>query len=409
MSRLRELIAKLCPDGVEYRALGEVGTFTKGRGLQKKDFSETGIGCIHYGQIYTRLGIVAIEPLTYVSPEKAPGFTWVEPNDIVIAVTSENVDDVCKAVVWRGKDRIVTGAHAVVFHPFIDSMYVAYYLQTHCFNQQKIMIVDGVKVIEMKIDRLAKVRIPVPPIEVQREIVRILDSFQELDDALTAEIEAREKQFEWMLQEELSISHLNRVESNTVEMRAVRDVREKVITPIRAKPTDFVGTIPWCKLEDVVGYEIGDSLSGKSVSEETVASMGLNVYPEGTVLCSCSATLGVYCVTQKPLVTNQRFMGFVCGDEILNRFFMYAMDASTTKLLMQATTGTNAYISRKAFEDHLIPVPTIGIQKRVVEELDSAYHLLNSLRSTREARRKQFAYYRDKLLAFPKRPREVDE
>ena len=102
-------------------------------------------------------------------------------------------------------------------------------------------------------------------------------------------------------------------------------------------------------------------------------------------------------------------MGFVCSDEILNRFFMYAMDASTTKLLMQATTGTNAYISRKAFEDHLIPVPTIGVQKRVVEELDSAYHLLNSLRSTRETRRKQFAYYRDKLLAFPELNKEVDE
>lgn len=53
MSRLQELIQRLCPDGVEYKPLGEVGTFTRGNGLQKKDFTESGVGCIHYGQIYT--------------------------------------------------------------------------------------------------------------------------------------------------------------------------------------------------------------------------------------------------------------------------------------------------------------------------------------------------------------------
>lgn len=53
MSELANLIEAMCPDGVEYKKLGEVGTFYRGNGLQKKDFSETGVGCIHYGQIYT--------------------------------------------------------------------------------------------------------------------------------------------------------------------------------------------------------------------------------------------------------------------------------------------------------------------------------------------------------------------
>lgn len=196
MSRLSELIAELCPDGVEYKTLGEVGTLTKGKGLQKSDFAETGIGCIHYGQIYTRLKMKVTETLTYTPEENAKRFTWVEPGDIVIAVTSENVEDICKSVVWLGDERIVTGAHALVFHPSIDSVYVAYWLQTHDFMRQKVMLVDGVKVVEMKLDALAGVRIPVPPLEVQREIVRVLDSFQEHIEAMCSERDARRKQFE---------------------------------------------------------------------------------------------------------------------------------------------------------------------------------------------------------------------
>ncbi len=53
MSKLKELIDRLCPNGVEYKQLGVVGNFIKGNGLQKKDFVESGVGCIHYGQIYT--------------------------------------------------------------------------------------------------------------------------------------------------------------------------------------------------------------------------------------------------------------------------------------------------------------------------------------------------------------------
>lgn len=53
MSRIEEMIRELCPYGVEYKALGEIGTFVRGNGLQKKDFTDDGVGCIHYGQIYT--------------------------------------------------------------------------------------------------------------------------------------------------------------------------------------------------------------------------------------------------------------------------------------------------------------------------------------------------------------------
>ena len=386
MSRLRELIDELCPDGVEYRALGEVGAFTKGRGLQKKDFSETGVGCIHYGQIYTRLGIVAIEPLTYVSPEKAPGFTWVKPNDIVIAVTSENVDDVCKAVVWRGKDRIVTGAHAVVFHPFIDSMYVAYYLQTHCFNQQKIMIVDGVKVIEMKIDRLAKVRIPVPPIEVQREIVRILDSFQELDDALTAEIEAREKQLQSVL------TYLDVNDANVSQAKPFKECCK-------------IGRGTYITKKDVREGDVPVVMGGLAPA---YYHSEFNHEGEAIVISRSGVNAGFSSFWNQAIFVSDGFVADGNGIDVL-KYVYYALHARQRNVDMLRRGSGVPHVNGKMLGDLLLFIPSVEEQSNWVTKCDAISDLTIALRSEREARRKQFAYYRDKLLAFPELNKEVDK
>ncbi len=80
--------------------------FVRGNGLQKKDFTESGVGCIHYGQIYTHYGIYADKTKTFVSEDLAASLKQVETGDIVIAVTSENLEDVCKCVAWLGKERL---------------------------------------------------------------------------------------------------------------------------------------------------------------------------------------------------------------------------------------------------------------------------------------------------------------
>ena len=91
MSELQDMIARLCPDGVEYKKLGEVGTFVRGNGLQKKDFVEEGVGCIHYGQIYTYYGVFAYTTKSKVSSELADKLLKIEKGNLVIACTSENI------------------------------------------------------------------------------------------------------------------------------------------------------------------------------------------------------------------------------------------------------------------------------------------------------------------------------
>lgn len=100
---------------VEWKKMSEVGTFIRGNGLQKKDFTESGVGCIHYGQIYTKFNTFTDKTLTYCSENVARKLTPVHPGDLIIACTSENVEDVCKTVAWLGKEDIVTGGHACVF------------------------------------------------------------------------------------------------------------------------------------------------------------------------------------------------------------------------------------------------------------------------------------------------------
>ena len=94
MSRIDELIAELCPDGVEYRKLGDIGTFTRGSGIQKKDFVESGMPCIHYGQIYTKFGLSTNCALSKISEEQYAKSKKANPDDVIFAITSENIEDV---------------------------------------------------------------------------------------------------------------------------------------------------------------------------------------------------------------------------------------------------------------------------------------------------------------------------
>lgn len=181
--------------------LGELGTFTRGNGLQKKDFTETGVGCIHYGQIYTRFGAFTDKALTYVDEALASRLLKVETGNLVIACTSENVEDICKCVAWLGEDDICIGGHACVFRHKQNPKYIAYYFQTGYFFNQKVKYTYGTKVKDIKPDSLAKIKIPLPSLQEQERIVSILDKLyilsNDLSQGLPAEIEARRKQYEY--------------------------------------------------------------------------------------------------------------------------------------------------------------------------------------------------------------------
>ncbi|WP_273215346.1 restriction endonuclease subunit S [Runella zeae] len=193
---------------VEWKPLGEVGEFIRGNGLPKTDFTEIGVPAIHYGQIYTYYGISTKNTISFVSKETAAKLRKVNHGDVVITNTSENLEDVGKAVVYLGEEQAVTGGHATIFKPskYIIGKYFAYFTQTEMFASQKRKYAKGTKVIDVSANDMAKILIPIPPLSVQQEIVRILDTFTEL----TAELTARKKQYEYYRDKLLNFSDLNR-------------------------------------------------------------------------------------------------------------------------------------------------------------------------------------------------------
>jgi type I restriction enzyme S subunit len=120
---------------------------------------------------------------------------------LIIATTSENVEDVCKTVVWLGDQEICISGETYIFKHNQNPKYIAYYLQTPMFFDYKKQYVTGTKVIRLHGDKLSKFKIPIPSLAEQGRIVGILDKFDALVNdisvGLPAEIQARRKQYEY--------------------------------------------------------------------------------------------------------------------------------------------------------------------------------------------------------------------
>lgn len=378
MSRIDDLIAEYCPDGVEHKPLGAIAKLYRGNGLQKKDFTDKGIGCIHYGQIYTRYDTFTSQTISFVDKKLADKLLKVHPNDLIVTATSENLEDVCKAVAWLGGSDIVTGGHSIVVRHHQNAKYLSYYFQTLDFFQRKRAYVHGTKVMEIKKDDLAKIVVPVPPLPVQEEIVRILDSFSSLE----AELEARRKQYAYYRNELLTFD------------------RERV---------------QWLKLGEAAFINKGTYITKKQVIPGNIPVILGGVEPaywhsesnhdgEGIVISRSGANAGFASYWNEPIFVSD---GFVLDAKpgIDMRFLFHVLKKQQAKLhSMKRGSGVPHINSKMLANNVAIPVPPLEEQQHVVSILDRFDKLTNDLSSGLpaeiEARRKQYEYYRDRLLSF---------
>jgi len=382
MSRIDDLIAEYCPDGVERKPLGAIAKLYRGNGLQKKDFTDKGIGCIHYGQIYTRYDTFTSQTISFVDKKLADKLLKVHPNDLIVTATSENLEDVCKAVAWLGGSDIVTGGHSIVVRHHQNAKYLSYYFQTLDFFQRKRAYVHGTKVMEIKKDDLAKIVVPVPPLPVQEEIVRILDSFSSLEAELEAELEARRKQYAYYRNELLTFD------------------RERV---------------QWLKLGEAAFINKGTYITKKQVIPGNIPVILGGVEPaywhsesnhdgEGIVISRSGANAGFASYWNEPIFVSD---GFVLDAKpgIDMRFLFHVLKKQQAKLhSMKRGSGVPHINSKMLANNVAIPVPPLEEQQHVVSILDRFDKLTNDLSSGLpaeiEARRKQYEYYRDRLLSF---------
>ncbi|EFE7642472.1 restriction endonuclease subunit S [Escherichia coli] len=199
----RDQLLSFNTEDVPHLPMGQkdIGEFIRGGTFQKKDFIDAGVGCIHYGQIYTYYGTYTEKTKTYISTALAKKCKKAQKGDLIIATTSENDEDVCKAVAWLGSEDIAVSSDACIYKHNLNPKYVSYFFQTEQFQNQKKQYITGAKVRRVNADNLSKILIPVPSMEIQERIVSILDKFDTLTNSITEglprEIELRQKQYEY--------------------------------------------------------------------------------------------------------------------------------------------------------------------------------------------------------------------
>lgn len=191
---------------VEWRPLGEVGEFIRGKRFTKSDYVEHGVGAIHYGEIYTHYGTWATETISHVRSELEPTLRFAHTGDVVMAGVGETVEDVGKAVAWLGAGKVAIHDDSYAFRHSMNAKYLAYYMQTGKFIREKEKHVSCGKMKRLLVSGVSKVGIPIPfptspekSISEQARIVAILDKFEtfahSISEGLPREIELRQKQY----------------------------------------------------------------------------------------------------------------------------------------------------------------------------------------------------------------------
>lgn len=409
---------------VEWKPLGELGALVRGNGLQKKDFTETGVPAIHYGQIYTYYGLSTTETKSFVPPDLAKQLKKVNKGDVVITNTSENLEDVGKALVYLGEQQAVTGGHASILKPgkCLLGKYFAYFTQTEEFSGAKRKYAKGAKVIDVSATDMAKIQIPIPcpdnpkkSLEIQAEIVRILDAFTELTTELTTELATRKKQYNHYREQLLSF------EDGEVKWKTLGDVTKKWYSG--GTPTAGVskyyegGAIPWLRTQEVKFSDI--HRTEVKITEEAVRNSAAKWIPANCVIIAISgATAGRSGINKIPLTTNQHCGCLEIDDaKALYRYVFHwvSFNYENIKALGQGARGD---LNSTIIKNFKLPIPfadnpekSLAEQARIVAILDKFDALTNSLTEGLpreiELRQKQYEHYRDLLLRFPKPESEI--
>ena len=402
MNTIEELIQKECPEGVEFKALGDIGTFERGKNIQKADFVDEGFPCIHYGQIYTYYKLFTDKTIAFVPAELASKATKAHPLDVIITLTSENIEDVCTPLAWLGNTDVAISGHSAAFRHNQDAKYITYFIKSSSFFQQKKKLARGAKVIEIKPEELAKIEIPVPPLSVQHKIVEILDKFTsleaELEVKLQAELEARKKQYEYYRNQLLDFTGREDVEWKTLG--------EIAYYPKERISSDELNENNYVSVENLLSNKLGKAIS-LNVPKSGAA---IKYMPNDILIGNIRPYLRKIWLSDIIGGTNGDVVTIRIHDDYKESFipqFLYYLLSSEDFFNYDNSFAKGGKMPRGDKNQILkypIPIPPLSEQHRIVTILDKFEELINgqtaSLAAEIKARHQQYEYYRDKLLTF---------
>jgi type I restriction enzyme S subunit len=171
MSKLEQLIAEFCPNGVEYVSLGEIAIeMYRGAGIKREQVTETGIPCVRYGEIYTTYNIWFDTCKSHTDEDTAANKKYFGCGDVLFAITGESVEEIAKSCVYIGNDRCLAGGDIVVMKHGQNPKYLAHVLSTTDAQAKKSKGKVKSKVVHSSVPALKAIKIPLPPLAVQSEM-----------------------------------------------------------------------------------------------------------------------------------------------------------------------------------------------------------------------------------------------
>lgn len=387
MSRIEKLIKEKCPNGVEYKTLGELGEFMGGlTGKSKDDFSDGNAVLITYKNVYSNPAL-DIEPLDRVKIVEGENQRTLEYGDVIFTGSSEKPDEcgISSVVTKHPIEKLYLNSFCFVFRlndlSIIEPNFAKHLFRSHDLRYQISKTAAGVTRYNISKDKMKKVMIPLPPIEIQQEIVRILDKFTELEAGLQAELDVRKKQYEYYRKWLTSFDN----EANTTEM-TLGDIYDFQYGKGNNVPTEG-GEYPVYGSNGIAGWHHEYNSEDAPVIGHIGAYAGIVNWASG-----------------KHFVT---YNGVICKHKNSDVNKRYAYYLLMIQDFLSEQKGAQPFVSYDALKKPVVKIPPLKEQERLVRILDIfnmiCSNYVNGLPAEIEARHKQYEYYRDKLLTFERK------
>ena len=409
MSRLSELLEELCPDGVEYKKLGEIATnIFRGAGIKRDELAEEGIPCVRYGEIYTTYGIWFDVCISHTNEKFLSNPKYFGYGDILFAITGESVEEIAKSTAYIGHDKCVAGGDIVVLQHEQNPKYLSYVLSTDMAQRQKSKGRVKSKVVHSSVPAIKEISIPVPPLAIQNEIVELLDNFTELTAELTAELQLRKKQYSFYRDSLLNFSR----DDMDVEWRTLGETCD-TLSGFPFDSSQF--TSSGIRLMRGMNVKRGVLDFREENNRYWKGYDGLEKYllESDDIIIAMDGSLvgqsyGLVKEEQRPLLLVQRVARVRSRKANPHYIYHYISSGRFTDYVnLKRTAGAVPHISLRDIEHFKIPFPSTEKQNQIAAILDRfdalCHDLTQGLPAEIAARKKQYEYYRDKLLTFPRK------
>ena len=403
MSKLQELIRELCPDGVEYKRLEEVSEFRAGWGFPESEQGKTNgkypfykVSDMNSSDVFMDVAnnYISEETSIKLRCKPAPKGTIIFPKIGATMGTNK------KRILTKDScyDNNVMGL--IAKSSVINDMFLYYY-----FSRFKLMdFAKGTGAVpSLDTNKLKKFLIPVPPLEVQKEIVRILDYFTNLAAELQAELQARKEQYEYYRDKLLSFNNINGGYHTGVTWMKMSEIGNICMCKrIMKEQTNNIGGVPFYKIGTF--GKVADAYISRELYEDYKNRFSFPV--KGEVLISASGTIGRSVIYDgEDAYFQDSNIVWVHNDEtkVLNKYLYHYYRI----IEWNVEGGTIKRLYNSNLAKTKIAVPSLPEQERIVNILDKFENLTTDLQTGLPAEiaavQEQYEYYRNKLLSFPRK------